>query len=672
VIKTETDPLLIKKLQQKNMDSIIDWFEQRKTSLYKLASVYIRKTEDIQEIFYNVMVKVQAEIHKKKKQAPFENWVISLFIKECKHRNTQVSVEGVLENLEEINKDALALTYVLGLTHHQAADILEIPVETVKAHLHKGIQILSGVEEGHYQEKYIDYLGRTLDRPSKIEFEIHLHNCESCQSSLAVFQATIYSLIDKADAIEVSAQFFDEVKTRLIEIEEFKKKKKQKRTKISIGIASSLILLLLIGYVTNGFAYMHYSWLDWRDQEDEQLLAYLKSGLAEPLNLVQENNGIKVTIKSAIADDFQTLIYYEVENLENSEQYGINFWNGVFVEEELNTFDQQAIPINPLPVQPLESEGNVFKGILSFLPVSSETKTIKLNLSKLQKMEKDAENFEWMDVYGEGSFFPGEWNFEIPVKKKESFEHVVHKKFTVDGFPIEIEKLIIAPTITLLQYRFEQATGDKHINELFFEGIQTKKKKAKPAMFGWSVPIQGGDGQYNTFQSPFDSLYFEKPKEVSLQLSSLYYTENDYYKVEIDMNKPFPQTFDYQGSNISINKVELGEPTKIEITAEMKEGRRFESLRFDVLGRNNSSPMSIGMMDSDGVFVDRNGKIYNRDEYVQNAYMYGGEHPRHYQTEVLLEVYGGSSTEDYIPGWLQIQGYWGTTYLDDKVNIKLK
>jgi len=654
------------------MDSIIAWFEQRKISLYKLASVYTRKTEDIQEIFYNVMVKVQAEIHKNKKLASFENWVISLFIKECKLRNTLVSVEGILEKLGEINKDALALTYVLGLTRDQVADILEIPVETVGAHLHKGIQILSGVEEGHNQEKYIDYLGQTLDRPSKIEFEIHLHSCRICQSHLAAFQATIHSLIDEADAIEVPAKFFDDVKTRIIEIEEFKKKKKQKRTKINIGIASSLVLLLLIGYVTNGFAYMYYSWLDWRDQEDEQLLAYLKSGLAEPLNLIKENNGIKVTIKSAIADDFQTLIYYEVENLENSEQYGINIWNGVFVEEEMNTFDQQAVPINHLPVQALESEGDVFKGILSLLPVSSETKTIKLNLSKLQKMEKDAENFEWMDFYGEGSFFPGEWNFEIPVKKQESFEHVVHKKFKVDGFPIEIEKLIIAPTITLLQYRFEQAIGDKHINELFFEGIQTKKKKAKPAMFGWSAPIQGGGGQYNTFQSPFDSLYFEKPREVSLQLSSLYYTKNDDYKVEIDMNKPFPQTFDYQGSNISIDKVELGLPTKIEITVEMKEGRKFESLHFDVLGRNNTSAMSIGTMDSDGVFVDRSGKIYKRDEYVQNGYMYGEEQPRHFQTKVLLEVYGEGYTEEIIPGWLQIHGYWGTTYLDEEVNINLK
>ena len=670
MIITETDPILLKKLKQKNMDSIIDWFEQRKLSLYKLASIYIGNTEDIQETFYNVMVKLQAEKNKKKKQASFENWVVSLFIKECKLKNMQVTVESVLDKLNEISKDVLALTYILGHNLEQVADILEIPVETVKVHLHKGIRILSGGEEGHYQEKYIDYLSRTLDRPSKIDFEIHLHSCEICQSGLTVFQATIYSLIEEADAIEVPSHFFDDVKTRLIEIEGFKKRKKQKRTKISIGIASSLVLLLLIGYVTNGFAYMYYSWLDLRDQEDEQLLAYLKSGIGEPLNLVQESNGIKVTIKSAIADDFQTLIYYEVENLENSEQYGINFWNGVFVEEEMNTFDQQAIPINHLPVQALESEGDVFKGILSLLPVSSETKTIKLNLSKLQKMEKNAENFEWIDVYGEGSFFPGEWNFEIPVKKKESFEHVVHKKFKVDGFPVEIEKLIIAPTITLLQYRFEPYSGDQYINELFFEGIQTKKKKAKP--FGWSVPIQGGDRQYNTYQSPFDSLYFEKPKEVSLLLSSLYYTKNDAYKVEIDINKPFPQTFEYQGSDISIDKVELGEPTKIEITAEMNEGRKFESLHFEVLGQNNNSAMSMGMTDSDGVFVDLNGKIYNRDEYVQNAYMYVGDHPRYYQTKVLLEVYGESSTEESVPGWLQIHGYWGTTYLDDKVNIKLK
>lgn len=643
------------------MGAIINWFEQRKDSLYRLAWTYMKNTEDIQDVFYHIMLKVQADIRKQKKNPDLEKWVISLFIEECRSRREQ-------EDLDEV----LVLTYVLGLSLTEVSEILKIPLETVKDRLHIGIQSLSGVKDSHYQERFIDYLSRSLDRSEKIELEIHLHTCEICQSSLACFQKTIYSLIEAAETIEVPGEFLDQVITSLVKIEEEKRKKKKKRTTIGVGIASSLFLLLLIGYVTNGFSYMYYSWLDWRGKEDEQLLAYLKSGIGEPLNLVQENNGIKVTIKSAIADEFQTLIYYEVENLKGEEQYGINFWNGVFVEDEVKIFDQQAVPINHLPVNPLESEEDILKGTISLLPISSNTETIKLNIAKLQKMEKDAGKIGWIDFYGEGSFTSGEWNFEIPVKKQASIEQTVEKTFTVDGLQLEAEKLIIAPTVTIFQYRYQPYSNDKNIYELFIDGIETKDKTAKPTVFRWNFPVEGSSHEYVTYQSAFDSLYFDDPREINLHLSSMSYFQSDFYKVDIVMSQPFPQTFEYLGSEISIDKVDLGTPTKIEITAEMSEGRRFESLQFDILGVNNTPAMQSGIMDIEGVIVDRHGKIYEENEYNYFDNTDVIEQLRHYQTKMLLEFRSEVIDEEMIPSQLQIHGYQGTTYLDEVIKLQLK
>lgn len=665
MIIAETDPVLVKMIREKDMGAIIKWFDLRKESLYKLACSYLKSPEAIQEVFYNVIVKVHTDIRKQKQNPYFENWVLSLFLRECK----EVNLHGFQGELD----DALILTYVLGLSHDKVARILEIPTETVKERLYKGIQNISGVDEGHNQEKFIDYLSRTLERPEKIELEIHIHTCRSCQLGLTAFQDSILSLVEEANAIKVPANFLENVITRVNKMQELKRKKKKKRTNIGLVITSSLVLLLLVGYVTNGFNYIYYSWLDWRDKEDEQLLAYLKNGLGEPLNLVQESNGIKVTIKSVIADDYQTLIFYEVENLESAEQYGINFWNGVFAEDEMRTFDQHSIPINQLPVQPLESEGDIFKGTISLLPVTPKTETIKLNISKLQKMEKDIETSVWIDPYGEGAFTTGEWNFEIPVKKQASIEHVVDEKITVEGVKIGVEKLILAPTMTVLQYHFEPYNNNKNINELFFEGIKTKDKTAKPVLFGWNYPIQNSSWQYFTFQSVFDSLYFEDPKEVKILLSSMSYFKSDFYKADIAMNQPFPQTFDYLGSEISIDKIELGTTTKIELTAEMSEGRKFESIHYEILGRNDGMPIPMVRMDDvEGVLVDRNGKIYNRDDYDFYANMDEIERPRHYQTKILIEVHNEVADEEIVPGWLQINGFQGTTYLDDEINIKLK
>ncbi|MEH7387141.1 DUF4179 domain-containing protein [Bacillus sp. JJ1521] len=660
MIIAETDPILIKMIREKDMGAIINWFEQRKDSLYKLAWTYMKNTEDIQDVFYNIMLKVQADIQKQKKNPDFEKWVISLFVEECKKRLRQGGLD-----------DVLALTYVLGLSQTEVSEILEISIYTVKDRLHKGIQSLSSVKEGHYQEKFIDYLSRSLERPEKIEFEIHLHTCQICQTSLASFQNTIYSLIEGAETIEVPGEFLDQVITSLEKIEEEKRKKKKKCTIISAGIASSLFLLLLIGYVTNGFSYMYYSWLDWRDKEDEQLLAYLKSGIGEPLNFVQESNGVKVTIKSAIADDYQTLIYYEVESLEQEKHYGINFWNGVSIENQEDILENLSYPINQLPVQPVKSGENVLKGTISLLPIKKENEKIKLNISKLQEVEKSSSVEEWLDPYDESTFIRGTWNFEIPVQKQASIEHTLVERATIDGIPIKFKKLILAPTVTVLKYTTEQGNNNKFIHEMNIAEIETETKTVKPDPFFGNVPLyETGDG--NSFLTRFDSLYFEDSKELNIHFSSFSYYVSDSYQVDIDINQPFPQTFEYLGSTISIDKVELGMPTKVEITAPMHEGRKFESIHFNILGRNNTSAMSMGITDIEGVLVDRNGKKYNMDEYNFYPNMDVNDKPRHYQTKILIEIHNEVSDEEIVPGWLQIQGYQGTTYLDEEINLKLK
>lgn len=58
---------------------------------------------------------------------------------------------------------------------------------------------------------------------------------------------------------------------------------------------------------------------------------------------------MKVKIKSAISDEFQTLIFYEIEDTEADNQYGIMFGDGVFVENEIDLMNTDVYPLNYPP-----------------------------------------------------------------------------------------------------------------------------------------------------------------------------------------------------------------------------------------------------------------------------------------------------------------------------------
>ncbi|WP_077618069.1 DUF4179 domain-containing protein [Bacillus sinesaloumensis] len=673
---SETDPDLLMKIRKKDIRAIIKWFNQRKNSLYKLAFVYSTNIEDIQTVFFDTIKKVHVEVAKQKNNASIENWLISVFLEECKKRKDATPDGSLFDQVDPNYKDELVLTYVLGLPHEKIAIVLGTSVENVKENIQNGIQSVSGAEVSHYQYTFIDYINRTLNRSDKIELEIHLHTCQICQIGLVAFQKTIAECIDVAEAIHVPADFLDPVLMSLDELEEMNNRKKRKRIGISAGITSSIVAMLLIAYLTNGFTFLYYSWLDFRDQEDEQLLEFLKYGLGEELNLEQENNGVRVTIKSAIADDYQTLIYYEVENLRDEEKLGINSWVGAFIANEGEVLETRNYPINSLPVQPVETDEDIFKGKISLLPIKDDNQTIKLNISKLQKIETDSSIESWLNPYDDDAFVNGHWNFEIPVVKQPSKEYPLAAKAKVGGIPVEFEKLTLAPTATVLQYGIKpELDHNKFIHELVISEIKTEEKVVKVDPFAGNFPLSNGSGDKMSFINNFDSLYFEDPDEIKIHFTSLSYYVNDSQIMEIDIDKGFPQTFDYLGSEISIDELHVGDKTtNIKVSTGEIENRPFDSFHFDFLNKNTQNVFSMGMMEQESVFVDQDGTIYSSEDFdfYEHAVKRGRDTIRHVPTRFEIELQSQNPDEKAVPNLIQIHGYQGTTYLDDVIQIQVK
>ncbi|MFP3472052.1 hypothetical protein R0J90_18555, partial [Micrococcus sp. SIMBA_144] len=51
----------------------------------------------------------------------------------------------------------------------------------------------------NYQKDYLDYLGKSMERPDKVEFEIHIYHCPECQEDLASFQEVTLALTGLAE-----------------------------------------------------------------------------------------------------------------------------------------------------------------------------------------------------------------------------------------------------------------------------------------------------------------------------------------------------------------------------------------------------------------------------------------------------------------------------------------
>ncbi len=108
----------------------------------------------MEELFYRSIIKVHKELPRFKSEASFETWVTSIFIHICRelsdNRSLQASEESeprqdlfkALDQLKEDEKEAMVLTYVKGISHEEAAHLLQVSVEKMKELLFSGIQSL--------------------------------------------------------------------------------------------------------------------------------------------------------------------------------------------------------------------------------------------------------------------------------------------------------------------------------------------------------------------------------------------------------------------------------------------------------------------------------------------------------------------------------------------------
>ncbi|MBT2642814.1 DUF4179 domain-containing protein [Bacillus sp. ISL-41] len=670
MILEKMEPISISAIQEKGIQSVVDWFEDHKEYFYRLGWYYVQDQQQMEELFYQSILKVHKEFPRFKGNLTFKMWVTSIFIRNIRELSSLPDSEEVdprrevFAGMDQLEKDALIFTYVTGFTLEETAQLLDVSAEKIKQLLFSGIQSARKQLDGsdyhgceQFQKHYIDYLEKSMERPAKIEFEIHLYNCRECQEDLASFQEvamTRLNHIEGVNDLEVDPELMENVKKRLALQKEHRQLKFKVRKKWALGFASAFAFIVAIGFITGAFPKVYYAWAE----DDIYLREFLQEGFGQRLNLEAESDGVKVKIKGVVADDIQTLVFYEIHDMKEDKQYFMTFEDGLAVVNEFDIMKRETYPRYSIPDVEAEmnnKEKNVFYGKVALRPLEEDQGTIKLRITKIQRL---ADNASLSFGFTSGDYKTGEWSFEFPVTKQPSMEYEINEQRELEGVAVRLEKLIVAPTATLLQFGINTEKQEKRIEFLNFKSLEVNDKKVKADRYGSHFMDYQLDGTWTGFLGHFDPLYGEKVKGFKAHLDSIYLSVVDHRSIELSGNQPFPQNIEYAGSTLFIDKVDAGQSTEVIVRNDDLKNREFESLHINFVDENDQQP-SITHIDSKAVLVDKNGVEY--DPYKGPIDFEKLEQPRHFVTEQSMRVEG---VEDKSMK-LQITGYNSLEYLDE-------
>ncbi|WP_080848361.1 DUF4179 domain-containing protein [Cytobacillus gottheilii] len=675
MIPAKTDKVQVSNMNESSLIKTLSWFEKQSQSLFNIAQCYFTDHQKIEEVFYQSILKVDKESSRFKRETSYEGWVTFNFIHKCQElagEGNSVKPEGAeklitaIHHLKRQEKAAILLTYLKGISYDETAVLLQVNVDRLKTLLASGIKsIRETIGEGpefqgcqEFIPHYLTYLDRDMERSEKVDFEIHLYHCQNCQEDLATFQDVMIMLADLPQKhMPPPAAIWRKIEERIEETEKQRQQKRKKRKKIGLITASIFTVIIAIGFITGIFASTYYALAE----DDPELRYYLQENLGERLNLVAEDNGVKITIKSAIADEFQTLVYYEIEDLEEENQYALLYDDGVFVENEFQSLSGSIYPRYYPPDAESDlnkQEKNVYHGKLSLRPLIKDSATLNVSVRKLHRLTADGMiNYEHINTEN------GEWNFEIPLTKLPSTELALEGSAEIDGVEVSFNTLTAAPTSTVLQYTVNTQSM-QNIYTYNIDHLEVDQTIIKPDIYGSYYNSTHNVNGTITFQSLFDPLLGVEAADMNIQLGSVHLSVSDQLTIPLDAIEGYPYTFEYAGSTISVDDVKVGNPTEIIISHQESVNRVYDNLHYQVVTESDADYTSMDM-ESEGVIIDKDGKVYDPSDL--SIPFEELNQPRHINTVERTKYHG----ENIVPTAIELYGYDSTKYLDDIVKVKI-
>lgn len=140
--------------------------EEKKESLYRLAYSYVKNRHDALDIFQEAVYKAYISIHKLKKPETFNAWIKRIVVNtaidylrktkkivyiekeyeassdEMSHAEEVMDLKKALDELDPKSKTIITLRFFEDLPLKEIAEILEMPLSTVKTNLYRSLDKL--------------------------------------------------------------------------------------------------------------------------------------------------------------------------------------------------------------------------------------------------------------------------------------------------------------------------------------------------------------------------------------------------------------------------------------------------------------------------------------------------------------------------------------------------
>ncbi|MDL4839737.1 DUF4179 domain-containing protein [Aquibacillus rhizosphaerae] len=426
------------------------------------------------------------------------------------------------------------------------------------------------------------------------------------------------------------------------------------------------LLLIVVAFISGGVNKLVSEWNN-LSEDQEGIEELQRFGLNNKVSLIAEDNGVRVTITHVVADDIQTFVYYEVEDLEEDRLLKVADYWAVKVSSDQGVLDYgQGFrePVHSI-VDRTDEMGNEnkYKGRIGILPIANNQDEIELEISGLYEVE--AANVQGFMIPKEHNPpVNGEWLFTIPIEKEEIFEKQVDVNTEIDGYNLNINKVTIAPTVTFVhfQYKLKYTEGWTYF---YFDQLKSEEsilKRQDMSLF----PVENVQlsEQGITEYAPFESIYYNVPEGLDLHLALIQETIEADQSFPIDWEQDGPQLFEFMDTELSIEYDESQSTNKLVINQEYSEKREYERANFHIVTEPESYPVNYS---SNGIYIDEEGKQHEGSE--SDYYHAEMEKLRYFSTqdEVIFEPYNGELVK---PVELKIDSYIKTTVPSKNIHLE--
>lgn len=415
------------------------------------------------------------------------------------------------------------------------------------------------------QEKLLDYIDGELDKNEEIEIKKHIERCKVCNGEYDKMKSTINYLRDKGSNIHTN---------REMNLNPNMYKRKPIRNITRTGL---IAVILSIVMVVSVFATDLFGFIDkWKESSQRSISAWeklIENGVGQKLDISVIDKDIKVTAEGIIADELNTVILLKIEDLKGNNRL-VPPWedeipDAISIGGDIESIFKNKEARVPSNYRYLYAESENTVGIMiKANHMDKKDGNVEIYLNKLVSLiNKDEESILTVD---------GNWDLTIPAKKLESKTYKVDEHIDLDGNKLIIEKIIIAPTATRIEYKIEVDNEEEeylnsNVSFSIKSGLKTYGRSELSSRFGWEKRRLG----FAHRRFDIESLYLEDPKQIGLIINRYEYITLGKEKYSIDWDN-LPQVIEYRGSEITIEDIQYKEDrTEILIKEDDNKNREY-------------------------------------------------------------------------------------------------